>query len=129
MTGEEREGYESSFTLHHYASPVTYDSRGFVQKNGDKMSQNLLPMLRDSSEPFIATLFKEAPERDSLGKKFKTQLNLLMGELDLVEKHFIRCVKPNDNKSPQEFNAKMVYEQLSYTGLIHAVNVRKQGSG
>jgi hypothetical protein len=127
MSETERNGYENSFQLMHYASVVTYDSRGFVQKNGDKMSQNLLPMLRDSNNKFIASLFKEAPERDSLGKKFKTQLHTLMGELELVEKHFIRCVKPNETKSKTEFDAKMVYEQLSYTGLIHAVNVRKQG--
>jgi myosin heavy subunit len=79
MGETERNGYENSFQLMHYASVVTYDSRGFVQKNGDKMSQNLLPMLRDSHNPFIASLFKEAPERDSLGKKFKTQLHTLIG--------------------------------------------------
>ena len=36
----------------------------------------------------------------TVGAQFKTSLNLLMDALSTTVPHFIRCIKPNDDKEP-----------------------------
>jgi len=55
------------------------------------------------------------------------QLNDLMSDLNATEPHYIRCIKPNKNKSPTEFDGPMVLEQLTYSGVFEAIQIRKSG--
>jgi myosin heavy subunit len=84
-----------------------------------------------STAPFLQTLFPpEALDIDrkaSLSKQFQKQLNDLMMELNVTEPHYIRCIKPNEHKSAQEFHKRMCYDQLMYSGVFEAVAIRKQG--
>jgi len=66
-------------------------------------------------------------KKASLAKQFKQQLHDLMSTLNNTEPHYIRCVKPNPTKSPCTFVPRMVYEQLTYSGVFEAVAIRKQG--
>ena len=50
-----------------------------------------------------------------------------MGQLNRTEPHYIRCVKPNDEKAALKFVPKNCYEQLTYSGVFEAVAIRKQG--
>ena len=50
-----------------------------------------------------------------------------MSILNQTEPHYIRCIKPNHNKSSTEFNSLMSLEQLTYSGVFEAVAIRKQG--
>ena len=52
---------------------------------------------------------------------------LLMGQLNRTQPHYIRCVKPNDTKTPLQFIPKNCHEQLTYSGVYEAVAIRKQG--
>lgn len=48
----------SHFAIHHYAGTVIYDSKGFVQKNVDQLSDYLKALLANSSSPLVAHLFE-----------------------------------------------------------------------
>jgi myosin heavy subunit len=50
-----------------------------------------------------------------------------MKQLYRTEPHYIRCIKPNEHKTPLSFVAQNCYEQLTYSGVFEAVAIRKQG--
>ena len=50
-----------------------------------------------------------------------------MNTLNEATPHYIRCIKPNAVKQPKTFNAPMNLEQLTYSGIFEAVQIRKQG--
>jgi myosin-1 len=39
----------------------------------------------------------------------------------------VRCIKPNEDKSPTGFNNERVVHQVSYLGLLENVRVRRAG--
>ena len=40
---------------------------------------------------------------------------------------FVRCVKPNDLKTPDVFNRDLVCQQLRYSGMMKPIRIRRQG--
>jgi myosin heavy subunit len=121
------------FVVRHYAGDVIYDAIGFLEKNRDTLNPDLMEMLFTSTAPLINELFNEkvalstADQKSSLSKQFQRQLNNLMQELSRTEPHYIRCVKPNENKAAMEFVPRNCMEQLTYSGVFEAVAIRKQG--
>ena len=47
------------FGLNHFAGVVFYDSRGFLEKNRDTFSPDLLQVIQSSSNPFLTSLFQQ----------------------------------------------------------------------
>jgi ankyrin repeat protein len=41
--------------------------------------------------------------------------------------HYVRCLKPNDNLEPDNFDPKNIVEQLRYCGVLEAVRVSRAG--
>lgn len=41
--------------------------------------------------------------------------------------YYVRCIKPNENKSPVGIDYKRVVHQVSYLGLLENVRVRRAG--
>lgn len=78
-------------------------------------------------QPLPCALKDHVSKDPFMGKAFKKQLNDLYQELSSSEKHFIRCVKPNTQKSRDKFDEKLVYGQMAAAGIMNAVEVRKQG--
>lgn len=39
--------------------------------------------------------------------------------------HFIRCIKPNDNKQALTFVDRVCYNQIRYLGVLDTVRMRK----
>ena len=61
-----------------------------------------------------------------------TQCHLLYHQalkalLQTTRIHFIRCIKPNEVKKPDVFNAPLVLNQLSFLGVMETVRIRKLG--
>jgi myosin heavy subunit len=118
----------------HYAGNVIYETAGFLEKNRDTLTDDLVEMVQKSRMPLLLELFPKAgtgmstaDKKASLSKQFQKQLHDLMTTLNNTEPHYIRCVKPNELKSPSTFVARMTMEQLRYSGVFEAVAIRKQG--
>ena len=103
-----RSDLNESFGVNHFAGVVVYDARGFLEKNRDTFSGDLLQLVETSSNKFLKHLFyeemstinesqKKAP---TLSTQFKKSLDSLMKTLGNCSPFFVRCIKPNDFKRP-----------------------------
>eukprot|EP00466_Bigelowiella_natans_P015699 jgi/Bigna1/127316/aug1.4_g2024 len=130
---QERKGNEY-FTVMHYAGAVTYDSRGFLEKDRDRLNDEAQGLLSKTKSKFLARLFPKEKrtigtqaKKSTLGYRFTKQLNALMKTLHGTEPHYIRCIKPNPHKAPLEFYGRMSFDQLRNSGVFEAVKIRKAG--
>jgi myosin heavy subunit len=123
------------FMVKHYAGNVSYDSIGFLEKNKDTISDDLVSLFSKSRMTFLKDLFPSessgAPGSNAMkvtvSTQFQRQLTDLMSTLNATQPHYIRCIKPNQSKVPDDFIPSMVLEQLRYSGVFEAVKIRKSG--
>ena len=133
---------DNTFTIVHYAGPVTYDTDGFIAKNRANLDQHLQDMLHSSSITIVQNLGNDPLEKKSSSKSksghgvkkretqlsyFQKSLENLMNILGKSEPHFIRCIKPNGEKKPNLFECVTTLEQLQYSGVVEAVQICKMG--
>ena len=50
-----------------------------------------------------------------------------MTKIFSTKPHYIRCLKPNDQNVPDNFNRNRTTEQLRYGGVLEAVRVARSG--
>ncbi|PKU27799.1 unconventional hypothetical protein [Limosa lapponica baueri] len=59
---------------------------------------------------------------------FCSNLVIPVKQPDLIqEPYYVRCIKPNDKKSPQLFDEERCRHQVEYLGLLENVRVRRAG--
>ena len=63
----------------------------------------------------------------SVGSQFRSSLQSLVADLERTQPHYIRCIKPNLNKSPNTLDAAEVVRQLRYSGMMEAIRIRREG--
>jgi len=129
----------AEFAVRHFAGTVSYTVNGFIDKNNDNLSPDLVQVLKQSTEPFIASLFRDddggavaakstGPKKlATVGSSFKSSLAALMAQLGSTQPHFIRCVKPNQEKVPGKIDFKFVSTQLRCGGVLEAVRIQRLG--
>ena len=59
--------------------------------------------------------------------QFQQSLHSLMDTLNQANPFFIRCIKSNGNKVPNQFDDETVQRQLRYTGMLETVRIRQAG--
>ncbi|KAG0365135.1 class II myosin [Gamsiella multidivaricata] len=123
----------ASFLVKHYAGDVMYQISGMTDKNKDLLSKDILTTIASTSNQFLAGLFPEPVDVDNkkrpptAGDKIKSSAGLLVQNLMQCTPSYIRTIKPNSNKSPTEFDSKMVLHQVKYLGLCENIRVRRAG--
>lgn len=123
----------NKFIVKHYAGDVTYDINSMTDKNKDQMLKDLLELLQSSQDTFLTSLFPEKIDESnkrrppSAGDKIKTSANLLVDTLSQATPSYIRTIKPNQNRSPTEYDTKAVLHQVKYLGLKENVRIRRAG--
>jgi myosin-5 len=138
----------SGFLVKHYAGTVEYEAHGFLEKNKDTFSEEQKCLLRGSSIQFVSAMFK-APvppkpdvkvdgsgrrsgsmvrqSRPTVAHQFHGSLDSLMATLTLTQTHYVRCIKPNDNKKPFEFDRKRCVEQVRACGVLETIRISAAG--
>ncbi|KYO24096.1 unconventional myosin-Ig-like [Alligator mississippiensis] len=58
---------------------------------------------------------------------FKNSIVALVENLASKEPYYVRCIKPNDHKSPMAFDEERCRHQVAYLGLLENVRVRRAG--
>ncbi|PGH26760.1 myosin-1 [Polytolypa hystricis UAMH7299] len=127
------ENRQGQFIIKHYAGDVAYAVEGMTDKNKDQLLKDLLNLVGSSSNSFIHTLFPNQVNQDdkrrppTAGDKIKASANDLVATLVKAQPSYIRTIKPNDNKSPSEYNVGNVMHQIKYLGLQENVRIRRAG--
>lgn len=125
----------TSFGLNHFAGVVFYDTRGFLEKNRDTLSADLLQLIHMSGNKFLQHIFAEdigmgaetRKRTPTLSTQFKKSLDSLMRTLSSCQPFFIRCIKPNEYKKPMLFDRGLCCRQLRYSGMMETIRIRRAG--
>jgi myosin heavy subunit len=110
----------NTFSVKHYAEKVTYDTSLFLQKNS-----NSLVILLNSENNLIKQF--SSMRKEYLIHQFKQDLSELVEKINKTSPHYIRCIKPNDEKKPNKFINDRVLSQLRYGGIVEAIKVAQAG--
>lgn len=127
---EQRSG---QFVIKHYAGDVHYSVRGMTEKNKDQLLKDILELVAQSGNAFLRSLFPESIDRDNKRRpptasdKIKQSANDLVHTLMKAQPSYIRTIKPNQNKSPTEYDVPAVLHQVKYLGLQENVRIRRAG--
>uniref|UniRef100_A0A8B9JE83 Myosin VIIBb n=1 Tax=Astyanax mexicanus TaxID=7994 RepID=A0A8B9JE83_ASTMX len=132
--------HSMQFGIKHFAGVVFYDCSGFLEKNRDALSLDIISLIQKSSSKLLRLIFQSElnasvsrPAKNNnsristLSGQFRHSLDSLMKALSLCEPFFIRCFKPNDSKQSNEFDRKLCIQQLRYSGLLETIKIRKLG--
>uniref|UniRef100_A0A3B1J4F0 Myosin heavy chain, fast skeletal muscle-like n=2 Tax=Astyanax mexicanus TaxID=7994 RepID=A0A3B1J4F0_ASTMX len=106
---------EAHFSLVHYAGTVDYNIVGWLDKNKDPLNDSVVQLYQKSSNKLLALLYAGHSSADGKkgGKKkggsfqtvsalFRENLGKLMTNLRSTHPHFVRCLIPNESKTPAE---------------------------
>ena len=143
------------FAIRHYAGLVDYDSEGFIEKNKDELPKETTELLKSSSHPFVAQLGRQLCEgpvmqatpskrpggprskvlnrsassimRESVGIQFANQLKNLRTRIESTSPHYVRCLKPNEDLIPDNFDHLVIADQLRCAGVLEAIRVSRVG--
>ncbi|CCK68285.1 myosin 3 KNAG_0A06240 [Huiozyma naganishii CBS 8797] len=124
---------QNKFVIKHYAGDVTYDINGITDKNKDQLQKDLIELMGTTQNPFIHTIFPAEIDKDSkkrpptAGDKIIKSANELVETLSKAEPSYIRTIKPNETKSPTDYDNHRVLHQVKYLGLQENVRIRRAG--
>ncbi|XP_031419238.1 myosin-7-like [Clupea harengus] len=134
---------EAHFSLVHYAGTVDYNIYNWLVKNKDPLNETVVGLYQKSSLKLLSILFANyAGESDSKGKggakkkgsSFQTvsalhreNLNKLMTNLRSTHPHFVRCLIPNETKTPGAMENPLVMHQLRCNGVLEGIRICRKG--
>ncbi|KAL4253614.1 Myosin-1 [Abortiporus biennis] len=123
----------AQFLIKHYAGDVMYNVSGMTDKNKDVLVKDLLDLVASSGNQFLQGLFPDRPDPNSkkrpptAGDRIKASAQALVENLMRAQPSYIRTIKPNQNRSATEYDAKAVLHQVKYLGLQENIRVRRAG--
>ncbi|XP_021104543.1 unconventional myosin-Id isoform X4 [Heterocephalus glaber] len=127
--------FDRDFRIRHYAGDVVYSVIGFIDKNKDTLFQDFKRLMYNSSNPVLKNMWPEGKLSITEVTKrpltaatlFKNSMIALVDNLASKEPYYVRCIKPNEKKSPQIFDEERCRHQVEYLGLLENVRVRRAG--
>ncbi|XP_010601142.3 LOW QUALITY PROTEIN: myosin-IIIb [Loxodonta africana] len=66
-------------------------------------------------------------KRQTVASYFRYSLMDLLSKMVVGQPHFVRCIKPNDDREALKFSRERVLAQLRSTGILETVSIRQQG--
>ncbi|XP_074511925.1 myosin heavy chain, fast skeletal muscle-like [Sebastes fasciatus] len=133
---------EAHFTLMHYAGTVNYNITGWLEKNKDPLNESVVQLYQKSSMKLLSFLYAsfsgdEAGAKKGAKKKggsfqtvsavFRENLGKLMTNLRGTHPHFVRCLIPNEIKTPGIMDNHLVIHQLRCNGVLEGIRICTKG--
>uniref|UniRef100_A0A2K5K643 Myosin-2 n=1 Tax=Colobus angolensis palliatus TaxID=336983 RepID=A0A2K5K643_COLAP len=132
------------FSLIHYAGVVDYNITGWLEKNKDPLNETVVGLYQKSAMKTLAHLFSgtQTAEAEGAPKKggkkkgssfqtvsalFRENLNKLMTNLRSTHPHFVRCIIPNETKTPGAMEHELVLHQLRCNGVLEGIRICRKG--
>uniref|UniRef100_A0A3Q0RF94 Myosin VIIBb n=1 Tax=Amphilophus citrinellus TaxID=61819 RepID=A0A3Q0RF94_AMPCI len=152
-----RSDHGTHFGIRHFAGLVHYDSSGFLEKNRDAVSSDIIKMVDVSTNKLLRQIFEAELSTNgikaalslshceffplsslqghadvrkqvpTLSGQFRQSLDSLMKALSGCQPFFIRCFKPNNDKQFEVFDRELCMRQLRYSGMMDTIRIRKLG--
>ncbi|GAB1607514.1 unconventional myosin-X isoform X1 [Argonauta hians] len=147
IKGQDRRCWEVEFGIKHYAGAVVYKAQGFLEKNKDVQQDQLFELMYNSNNPFVKdltrfqhllgvrledlggrqTISRTARNKPTVADTFKHQLSALVDVLKLTNPWYVRCLKPNSKKVPNNYQESEVLSQLRYSGMLDLIKIKREG--
>ncbi|XP_010884291.1 myosin-7 [Esox lucius] len=137
---------EAHFSLIHYAGIVDYNICNWLVKNKDPLNETVVGLFQKSTLKLLSMLFVGYAGADSAGEEkatggkkkkgssFQTvsalhreNLNKLMTNLRSTHPHFVRCIIPNETKTPGAMENPLVMHQLRCNGVLEGIRICRKG--
>ncbi|XP_062362370.1 myosin-1B-like isoform X2 [Cinclus cinclus] len=138
---------EAHFSLVHYAGTVDYNITGWLDKNKDPLNETVVGLYQKSSLKTLALLFasaggeaghggggggkkggkKKGSSFQTVSALFRENLNKLMTNLRSTHPHFVRCIIPNESKTPGAMEHELVLHQLRCNGVLEGIRICRKG--
>jgi len=134
------------FAIAHYAGIVNYNLTDWLNKNKDPVNDTVVDQMKKSDNALVVYLFRDHPgqpeevEKKEKGKKgkdtksfktvssaFRNQLEQLLTTLNSTDPHFIRCIVPNNHKTPGLLDSALVMHQLTCNGVLEGIRICRRG--
>ncbi|KAH0484363.1 MAG: uncharacterized protein KVP18_001882 [Porospora cf. gigantea A] len=123
-----------NFIIDHTVGEIQYNVENFLFKNKDVLRGELIEVVQASTNPVSLGLFEgvevikgKSAKGQLIGSQFLNQLSALMDLINSTEPHFIRCVKPNEEKLPLVFNQAKILIQLHALSILEALQLKNLG--
>uniref|UniRef100_A0A671W601 Myosin, heavy chain 7B, cardiac muscle, beta a n=1 Tax=Sparus aurata TaxID=8175 RepID=A0A671W601_SPAAU len=134
---DKKRKYEAHFELVHYAGVVPYNIFGWLDKNKDPLNETVVACFQKSSNKLLACLYenytglkekrRKAASFQTVSQLHKENLNKLMTNLRSTQPHFVRCIIPNETKTPGIMDPFMVLHQLRCNGVLEGIRICRKG--
>uniref|UniRef100_A0A8C2I1P3 Myosin heavy chain 7 n=1 Tax=Cyprinus carpio TaxID=7962 RepID=A0A8C2I1P3_CYPCA len=137
---------EAHFSLVHYAGTVDYNINNWLVKNKDPLNETVVGLYQKSTMKLLSHLFAgysgadsgggggKGKEKKKKGSSFQTvsalhreNLNKLMTNLRSTHPHFVRCIIPNETKTPGAMENPLVMHQLRCNGVLEGIRICRKG--
>lgn len=143
------------FGIKHFEGQTWYSVEGFLEKNRNVLKADVLDMLQTSKLPIMNKIFYLAkedtdfarqnhrqgahsanndgrfvtmkPRASTVSARFQESIGNLFETIFQTNPWFIRCLRPNDNREPMNFNDKIIYNQIKQSALVETILIRKNG--
>uniref|UniRef100_A0A8C6X787 Myosin motor domain-containing protein n=1 Tax=Naja naja TaxID=35670 RepID=A0A8C6X787_NAJNA len=137
---DKRRKYEAHFELVHYAGVVPYTIFGWLEKNKDPLNETVVGVFQKSQNKLLNSLYENYPHKAGVKEKrkkaasfqtvsslHKENLNKLMTNLRATQPHFVRCIIPNETKTPGAMDPFLVMHQLRCNGVLEGIRICRKG--
>ncbi|XP_078392378.1 myosin-7-like [Cetorhinus maximus] len=145
---DKKRKYESHFEILHYAGVVPYNLNGWLNKNKDPLNETVVELFQQSSNELVALLYQDyvsayteheqakpgvkvrrrkAASFRTVSQLHKENLNKLMSNLRSTQPHFVRCLIPNETKTPGVMDPHLVLQQLRCNGVLEGIRICRIG--
>ncbi|CAH2050292.1 unnamed protein product, partial [Iphiclides podalirius] len=72
-------------------------------------------------------LASQSRAQQTVSTYFRYSLMELLQKMVSGSPQFVRCLKPNDTRSPKHFDSAKILKQLRYTGVLETIRIRQNG--
>ncbi|XP_053197101.1 myosin heavy chain, fast skeletal muscle-like [Scomber japonicus] len=139
---------EAHFSLVHYAGTVDYSITGWLDKNKDPLNETVVQLYQKAGLKLLAFLYcsyastdettgtgatakkaakKKGSSFQTVSALFRENLGKLMTNLRSTHPHFVRCLIPNESKTPGIMEHHLVIHQLRCNGVLEGIRICRKG--